>query len=393
MSSNLKQTYNSLIVNDISKRFEIGRNIHTTFSATIHEWFSRRKKEKEHIWALEDISFNVEKGKVLGIIGENGAGKSTLLKILSKITSPTSGNAIINGKVSSLLEVGTGFHPELTGRENIFLNGALLGMNRQEIKLKFDDIAEFSGIEKFIDTPIKKYSSGMYTRLAFSIAAHLESDILLIDEVLAVGDFKFQQKCLSKMDDISNQGKTIVYVSHNLNSVKNLCHQVILLEKGKIKTKGHPNEVIEEYLNKQSLSKRFSSILFEKILIRTENQKNQILTDEDLIIEFKIKETLKTESLIVRIEVFNLFNQLLFICNNRISGEKLILVKNNSIKCKVEELPLLSGEYYIRYKILDGIHLIEEISDKIYFYVTQKNTALEPFEKRGIKVHYNYSIG
>ncbi|MGA1868170.1 MAG: polysaccharide ABC transporter ATP-binding protein [bacterium] len=198
-------------------------------------------------WALKDVSFNVNQGEVLGIIGRNGAGKSTLLKILSQITDPTEGMIRIRGRVSSLLEVGTGFHPELTGRENIYLNGAILGMTRVEIKKKFDEIVAFSGVEKFIDTPIKRYSSGMNVRLAFAVAAHLEPELLLVDEVLAVGDFQFQKKCLGKMKDISGEGRTVLFVSHNLASISNLCSQAMWLEEGKLKKRGPVKDVIEGY--------------------------------------------------------------------------------------------------------------------------------------------------
>src|SRR3989344_6284809 len=203
-------------------------------------------EKKEDFWALKDVSFDVEKGEVIGIIGRNGAGKSTLLKILSQITPPTTGEIILRGRVGSLLEVGTGFHPELTGRENIFLNGAILGMKKEEIVRKFDEIVKFAGIEKFLDTPVKHYSSGMYVRLAFSVAAHMETDILIIDEVLAVGDAEFQKKCLGKMEDITKeQGRTILFVSHNMATVKNLCKKCLLLEKGKVIAGGETDEVLD----------------------------------------------------------------------------------------------------------------------------------------------------
>jgi len=208
---------------------------------------------KEEFWALNDINFEVNKGEIIGIIGRNGAGKSTLLKILSKITPPTTGEIKINGRVGSLLEVGTGFHPELTGRENIFLNGAILGMTRHEIAKKFDQIVEFSGIEKFLDTPVKYYSSGMYVRLAFSVAAHMEPDILIVDEVLAVGDAEFQKKCLGKMEEVTKQnGRTILFVSHNMSAIEKLCNRCILLDSGNIIKEGRSKDVIDFYLNDKS---------------------------------------------------------------------------------------------------------------------------------------------
>jgi len=202
----------------------------------------------ETIWALKDVSFSVDRGEVVGIIGRNGAGKSTLLKILSRITEPTEGHAEIRGRVGSLLEVGTGFHPELTGRENIYLNGAILGMKRAEIEEKFNEIVAFSEIERFIDTPIKHYSSGMTVRLAFSVAAHLEPEILLVDEVLAVGDVAFQKKCLGKMDTIASEGRTVLFVSHNMESILNLCSRGILLEVGRKAAEGPVDDVVQEYL-------------------------------------------------------------------------------------------------------------------------------------------------
>lgn len=207
--------------------------------------------EEDIIWALKDVSFDVEEGEVLGIIGKNGSGKSTLLKILSRITEPTSGSVDIHGRVSSLLEVGTGFHPELTGRENIFLNGAVLGMRKQEIERKFDEIVAFSEIEKFIDTPVKRYSSGMYVRLAFAVAAHLEPEILLVDEVLAVGDIAFQKKCLGKMGEVARGGRTIVFISHNMIAIRSLCSRAIWLDNGQIVKRGLTDEVVGEYEEQQ----------------------------------------------------------------------------------------------------------------------------------------------
>src|SRR5436305_5238110 len=199
-------------------------------------------------WALDDINLSIRAGEVVGIIGRNGAGKSTFLKIISRITEPTRGRIHIRGRVASLLEVGTGFHPELTGRENIFLNGAILGMERSEIKRNFDEIVAFSGVEKFINTPVKRYSSGMYVRLAFAVAAHLEPEILIVDEVLAVGDAEFQKKCLDKMDDVRQRGRTILFVSHNMQDITRLCTRCVLLEKGKVRMDGIPERVAAAYL-------------------------------------------------------------------------------------------------------------------------------------------------
>jgi len=224
------------------------RGISQKIMAPLGKRINNQEKEKEEFWALKDISFEVKKGEVVGIIGRNGAGKSTLLKILSRITEPTKGRIYIKGRVSSLLEVGTGFHPELTGRENIYLNGSILGMSKAEIEGKFDEIIEFSGIEKFIDTPVKRYSSGMYVRLAFAVAAYLEPEILIVDEVLAVGDYEFQKKCLGKMEKVASEGRTVLMVSHNMTSVVNLCQRGILLNSGKVVTDGRVTETVQKYM-------------------------------------------------------------------------------------------------------------------------------------------------
>ena len=207
------------------------------------------RKSVEDFWALKGVSFEIKQGEVVGIIGRNGAGKSTLLKILSRITEPTEGRITLRGRIASLLEVGTGFHPELTGRENIFLNGAVLGMSRAEIKKKFDEMVAFAEVEKFLDTPVKRYSSGMYVRLAFAVAAHLEPEILIVDEVLAVGDADFQKKCLGKMEQVSTGGRTVLFVSHNLDSLRRICQTGILLSGGRITAKGNIVTAINEYLN------------------------------------------------------------------------------------------------------------------------------------------------
>src|SRR5438105_4035108 len=218
------------------------RRLLTTFSRNC-------RSTSEIFWALRDISFEVKRGEMLGIIGSNGAGKSTLLKILNRITEPTTGGVDIYGRVGALLEVGTGFHPELTGRENVFLNGAILGMSRAEIRRKFDEIVAFAEVERFLDTPVKRYSSGMYVRLAFAVAAHLDPEILLIDEVLAVGDAEFQKKCLAKMEDVAtNEGRTVIFVSHNMDAVCHLCSRCILLRNGEIEKSGDATEVVADYL-------------------------------------------------------------------------------------------------------------------------------------------------
>ncbi len=224
-----------------------------SFGSLINPQAKKENPAFEEFWALNDVSFDIKQGDRVGIIGRNGSGKSTLLKILSRITEPTTGSIKIKGRVASLLEVGTGFHPELTGRENIFLNGAILGMGKKEIKRKFDEIVTFAEVEKFLDTPVKRYSSGMYVRLAFAVAAHLEPEILIVDEVLAVGDSAFQKKCLGKMEDVGKEGRTVLFVSHNMAAISRLCNQAVLLQEGKIIKIGTPEYTIGSYLdNNQS---------------------------------------------------------------------------------------------------------------------------------------------
>ena len=250
-------------VDGLSKQYRIGArqgtsgtlrdqmvsNLKSLFGRNGDKSSASNDKESNSIWALKDVSFEVKQGEVLGIIGRNGAGKSTLLKMLSRITEPTSGRIEINGRVSSLLEVGTGFHGELTGRENVYLNGTILGMKRGEIAKKFDEIVAFAGVEQFIDTPVKHYSSGMYLRLAFAVAAHLEPEILIVDEVLAVGDADFQKKCLGKMSSVADQGRTIFFVSHNMPAITRLCNRVIYLDEGKLRLDGTAHDVVKAYLH------------------------------------------------------------------------------------------------------------------------------------------------
>lgn len=251
-------------IENVSKSYQLGTvGYHTLSSDLKRWWYKLRKKEnqlgiigEEHKgipgrkhWALKNLNLEIKEGEVIGFIGKNGAGKSTMLKILSKVTLPSEGQITIEGRVASLLEVGTGFHPELTGKENIFLNGAILGMNKKEVNAKLDEIIDFSGVGKFIDTPVKRYSSGMYVRLAFAVAAHLEPEILIVDEVLAVGDAEFRKKCIGKMKDVASKGRTVLFVSHNLAAVKSICTRCVYIESGEIKEIGEPSKVIGSYLN------------------------------------------------------------------------------------------------------------------------------------------------
>ncbi|MBD3282589.1 MAG: ATP-binding cassette domain-containing protein [Candidatus Portnoybacteria bacterium] len=334
-----------------------------------------KNKNKEDFWALKDISFKIKQGEAVGIIGANGAGKTTLLKILSRITPPTEGMALLNGRVASMLEVGTGFHPELTGRENIFLNGAILGMSKKEIKNKFEEIVSFSGVRKFLDTPVKRYSSGMFVRLAFAVAAHLEPEILLIDEVLAVGDVRFQKKCLDKMNNITKEGnQTILFVSHNMGAIQNLCKKSILLDSGKIKMIGETNKVIEKYLSvNQNKSKnsfinhRESSkvknkenyISFVETLDTEGRSKNVFQFNDNIVLQFGIRQKEKKEYNISWFLKDSLGN---IIANG--AAEQMTTFsppkdKESIISLNIGPLPLKSGKYYI--DLITSVWAVKEL--------------------------------
>ncbi len=278
-------------VDGLGKRYRIGAlhasNYHTLRDSLVGLFQPREKQPNGHIWALRDVSFDVKQGQVLGVVGRNGAGKSTLLKLLSRVTEPTEGEAEIHGRVGSLLEVGTGFHPELTGRENIYLNGAILGMKRTEIERKFDEIVEFAEVDKFIETPVKRYSSGMYLRLAFAVAAHLEPEILVVDEVLAVGDAEFQRKCLGKMGDVAREGRTVLFVSHNMSAVLRLTDETIVIDKGGLIMRAPTPEAIDFYLSRgfsqegqrswESDEVPFNAAPFRPLAVRVHNPQGKVV--------------------------------------------------------------------------------------------------------------------
>ncbi|KKR31120.1 MAG: ABC transporter related protein [Parcubacteria group bacterium GW2011_GWF2_39_8b] len=347
------------------------------------------KDQKEEFWALDNVSFNVKRGEIIGIIGPNGAGKSTLLKILSQITPPTTGEIKISGSVGSLLEVGTGFHPELTGRENIFLNGAILGMTRKQTARKFNEIVEFSGIGKFLDTPVKHYSSGMYVRLAFSVAAHMEPDILIVDEVLAVGDAEFQKKCLGKMNDITkSDGRTIIFVSHNLDAIERLCTKTILLKKGKIIKVGETSDVINYYLNVES---SLNSIVefkeksnlqgqIKKVTILDKNNEPRVripVSEKFFIeIELDIKEKLEQKMIFLH---FYYHGEIILVSTE---GDKTGVYKNYDVgtyKTRVE-IPAYLFQVGMLFLNIDLKHLtnmIDQVID-ISIEITNENSSREP---------------
>lgn len=317
----------------------------------------------EEIWALKDVSFEIKHGEVVGIIGRNGAGKSTLLKILSRITEPTTGYVDIYGRVGALLEVGTGFHPELTGRENVYLNGAILGMSRAEIDRKFDEIVDFAGVEKFIDTPVKHYSSGMGLRLGFSVAAHLEPEILVVDEVLAVGDAEFQKKCLGKMSDVAGEGRTVLFVSHNMAAVQKLCHRGILLDKGYL-TYDHVAELtIKEYIEHSGNSmtmffeknrNRTGNGMFRFSNLRFENPEGQPLVqprsgDEVVfVIEYEADTTFSLSNVSVAIVISSIYGQRICTFYSDFSGDKFTgMSRSGEFKCYISKFPLAAGQYNV----------------------------------------------
>jgi lipopolysaccharide transport system ATP-binding protein len=316
-------------VQGLSKKYQINANKprYLSLRDSVTGFFKFNKQDKkEDFWALQDVNFTVEAGESVGIIGRNGAGKSTLLKILSRITPPTKGNIILRGRIVSLLEVGTGFHPELSGRENVYFNGSILGLKKAEIDKKFDEIIDFSGVEQFIDTPLKHYSSGMKLRLAFSVAAHLEPEILVIDEVLAVGDAEFQKKCLGKMDDVAKSGRTVLFVSHNMGAVQTLCAKSILLDKGKIISTGTTIDMVNKYLSYEAISKEIflidenKRIYFKSIEILNKNEVPQTLFTTDDSIKIKITVGAKIH---VPITDF-----IFFICSQTVSKRLFIIEKS-----------------------------------------------------------------
>ena len=320
---------------------------------------------KETLWALRGVSFEIKRGEVVGIIGPNGAGKTTLLRILSRITEPTEGFAEIHGRVGSLLEVGTGFHPELTGRENIYLNGAILGMRKAEIATKFDEIVGFAEIEKFIDTPVKYYSSGMYVRLAFAVAAHLETEILLVDEVLAVGDAAFQKKCLGKMDAVANQGRTVLFVSHNMAAVSHLCHLCMCIEEGNLKLLDYTDRVVEFYQanidNQMSIpllerkdrsgngTLRFTRLRFARS--KYEAHMSAPLTSAKqafIILEYRANRPEPLSKVVFSVAVKDIHGNMLFTCASRLTGKVFDdLPAQGQVVCSIPSLPLAAGTYKV----------------------------------------------
>ncbi len=339
-------------------------------------------KKKEQFEALRNINLDIEKGKVTGLIGPNGAGKSTLLKILSRITLPSTGTIEIEGRLASLLEVGTGFNQELSGRENIYLNGAILGMSTAEIDAQFDEILAFSGVNKFIDTPVKHYSSGMYVRLAFSVAAHLQSDILLIDEVLAVGDANFQKKCLEKINEATQANRTVVFVSHNMSIARTLCDTLVYLKKGEVVKKGNSDEVADFYLKestevakKVAVSDRIDrkgngQATLQDLSCHHQNMNGVLTTglSANFVSCLQINTTHQEVDVELRLNIFNTHGQFLTTLNNKLSGHLFKTEKSEvSLNCSIKKLPLMPGSYTIKAKVnVNGIQA--DVLDNAYTF-------------------------
>lgn len=368
-------------LDNISKQYRLGTVGTKTLRGDLQRWWYRIKGKEDptlkigqsnqlnksalrdgnlndYVWALKDINLELKQGEILGIIGKNGAGKSTLLKLLSRVTGPTTGEIKVKGRIASLLEVGTGFHPELTGRENIFLNGAILGMTKAEIRSKFDEIVEFAGVVKYIDTPVKRYSSGMYVRLAFAVAAHLEPDILVVDEVLAVGDAEFQKKAIGKMQDVSRgEGRTVLFVSHNMASIQNLCSKTIVLKNGQIDIMGETSNVINHYLSNffyshtklSKIKKRNGNgeVLFNDIVIKGSKLKDGLIeTFSDFEIKLDFNKMIDFSSRAIRIDVGinnNIGDRIAWLSSNMV--KYTFRKATNTITFHVKDNPLAPGEY------------------------------------------------
>jgi len=405
-------------VKNVGKKYNIGerqgyialRDVLTNIIKAPSTWFGNKigsalgRTDPNEFWALQDLNFEVQQGEVLGSIGRNGAGKSTLLKILSQITPPTTGEIKLRGKVGSLLEVGTGFHPELTGRENIFLNGAILGMRKKEIEKKFDEIVDFSGVEKFLDTPVKRYSSGMYVRLAFAVAAHMEPEILIVDEVLAVGDAEFQKKCLGKMEDVTkNEGRTVLFVSHNLLTIQNLCERSILLDQGIIKKIGPTNEIVEAYLDsrthggEQKIVKVHSGaqmgddVKFTGVKVSTIEGRVPIYSDDSLKIVLTYSsdyvDPIQDARIIIMIES-QASGKTVLMLDSYIASQTLdISIKPKGvIVCETEKINLVEGKYFV--------HIDLVIEGKRHDYISNSTEfdVVTDIEKFNLKLHPDKSV-
>jgi lipopolysaccharide transport system ATP-binding protein len=393
-----------LEVKGISKKFKISHNQQPYLSLrdSFSELFRNKEDVNEEFWALKDVSFDISSGESVGIIGRNGAGKSTLLKILSKITPPTSGKIICRGRIASLLEVGTGFHQELTGRENIYLNGSILGLKRNEINKQFEAIVDFSGVEKFLDTPLKHYSSGMQLRLAFAVAAHLEPEILIIDEVPAVGDAEFQRKCMGKMNEVSKSGRTILFVSHNMGTISQLCSKAIMLEKGNLITYTKTNLAIDYYLkNNNSINLKiergndFSGNHFKSIEMVDSNltPKIDFAFDENICIKFKLSLPEFNKDLELAMRLVDNYQSVIFTIHEKL--EPLIDEEYNaSVVVTIPKIFLTPGRYsWVMCINHPGVKLYDRQDDILPFTIIDTGSNFARYEGLDYgRVFANYRI-
>ena len=391
-------------VENLSKQYTIGgaREPYSTFRESLVNAAKVPLKalkranagdSKNRFWALKDINFEIEPGEVVGIIGRNGAGKSTLLKILSRITEPTNGRIELYGRVGSLLEVGTGFHPELTGRENIYLNGAILGMRREEIAKKFDEIVDFAEIEGFLDTPVKRYSSGMYVRLAFAVAAHLEPEILVIDEVLAVGDAEFQKKCLGKMDEVSKVGKTVLFVSHQMGMLAQLCDSCILLEKGSLKMRGKTEQVINAYLNQQTaggsayyfdekhVAGKSAYIVYQKMVDDGGREIVELTNENPIILETKVRVENFHNDMELSLSLQNKMKGRIFTVNTLLRDFMKAGEREKVIRLRVPANFIAPNPYsWISSINIPGLQLVDVLRDECDFFIRDVGTEFARYE-------------
>ena len=413
---------------NISKQYRLGTVGTGTLSHDLNRWWHQlrgkedpytkvgavndrsQKATEDYVWAIKDISFEVKRGEVLGIIGKNGAGKSTLLKILSRVTGPTTGSIKTRGRIASLLEVGTGFHPELTGRENVFLNGAILGMTKAEVNEKLEEIISFSGCEMYIDTPVKRYSSGMRVRLAFAVAAHLEPEILVIDEVLAVGDAEFQKKAIGKMQDISQgQGRTVLFVSHNMASVQKLCTEVLILENGTSIYRGSTSEGVKKYLSKsrtqisndiRNRKDRKGGNVFRFVnFITTDLKGNElsiITSGMDVKLIFEYEALKKNSNVVIRIEILTASGEVVSVLNNFHCGSPFNNVKRKgSFICEIPKIPLVKGEYFLNVKCLINLEIVDDLENIGKLNIENGDffrTGKVPNLNTGVLLNQNYYV-
>ncbi len=397
---------------NISKQYRLGVVGTGTLGHDLNRWFAKLKGkddptlkvgsynkldtvEGKYVWALKDVNLEIKKGEVVGLVGKNGAGKSTLLKVLSRVTSQTTGTIRINGRVASLLEVGTGFHPELTGKENIYLNGAILGMTKKEIARKFDDIVEFSGVKKYVDTPVKRYSSGMYVRLAFAVAAHLEPEILIVDEVLAVGDAEFQRKAIGKMQDVANSGRTVIFVSHNLTAVEQLCTSAALIENGTLTMQGPVSEVLDSY--KKSVfeddsykrsGNRQVEFLEQKILDVAGNPINEVCLGQDIVMYAKVKFNDAIDYTDLSLDIRNDANEFISHITNMDDDFRIENFKKDDtleLRVSVKNVSLAPGSYFISVWLGNNYGTFDYIENCLPFQVKQGEEFIKrnyPFDRR-----------